>query len=51
MQIAVIWTLHARQYFEQGRFACAVATNQADALGRLQREVSVIEECDMAKSQ
>ena len=47
----VIWAIHPGQNFEQRRFARAVATDQADALRCLQREVCVIEECDMAKSQ
>ena len=51
MQVPVVRALHACKNLEQGRLARAVATNQADPLGRLQGEVGVIEECDVAKSQ
>jgi hypothetical protein len=32
------------EYFQQGRFAAAVAPHQAHALARLQRQVDVIEQ-------
>ena len=51
VQRAIVRPLHPRQNFQQGRLACAVAANQANALRDFEREVSMIKECDMAKCQ
>ena len=51
MHVAVIGVLHARQNFEKGGFARAVAANQANALRSFQGKVSVIKQCYVAESQ
>ena len=51
LQRAVIGGLEAAQYLEQGRLAGAVAADQPDAFALLEREVSVIEQGDMAEGE
>ena len=51
MHGAIIGVLHARQDFEKRGFACAVAANEANALGSFQCKVRVIKQCYVAESQ
>jgi hypothetical protein len=51
LQRAVVGLFQAGEDFQQGRLAGAVAADQADALGDLQREIGVIEQRHVAEGQ
>jgi hypothetical protein len=51
MQLTIVGALDPGQDLEQGRLACAVAANQADAFTRFEREAGPIQQSDVAVGQ
>ena len=49
VQVAIVWLGQSPQNFEQRRFACSVAPDQANALRGFKGKAGVIQQCDMPK--